>query len=185
MCSATSRSRADDAREPGADQGGREGAAAAGGRHLETLLRSRASKVQRRAAGWGFEWRSVDSALEALKEEVGSSRRTPTPTTRAGDRRRAVRDGVGRPQARVDPESAPRRTVRGLSERYERLNEMLKERGSTLNTTSFREERCGPCSGRPAVTEALERIDALERDPERRLDGGRSVSRPGSPSTPP
>src|SRR5262249_8617545 len=31
---------------------------------------ARASKVQRRAAGWGFEWRSVDSALGALREEV-------------------------------------------------------------------------------------------------------------------
>src|SRR5207247_1500073 len=31
---------------------------------------ARAAKVQRRAAGWGFEWRSADSALAALREEV-------------------------------------------------------------------------------------------------------------------
>ena len=31
---------------------------------------ARAAKVQRRAAGWGFEWRSVDAAVEALREEV-------------------------------------------------------------------------------------------------------------------
>jgi tetrapyrrole methylase family protein / MazG family protein len=32
---------------------------------------ARASKVQRRTAGWGFEWRSAGSAIQALKEEVG------------------------------------------------------------------------------------------------------------------
>ena len=31
---------------------------------------ARAAKVQRRAAGWGFEWRSPQSALAALREEV-------------------------------------------------------------------------------------------------------------------
>src|SRR2546426_111942 len=31
---------------------------------------ARASKVQGRAAGWGFEWRSVEGAVEALRQEV-------------------------------------------------------------------------------------------------------------------
>lgn len=32
---------------------------------------ARAAKVQRRAAGWGFSWRSLEQALAKLREEVG------------------------------------------------------------------------------------------------------------------
>ena len=95
---------------------------------------ARASKVQRRAAGWGFEWRSVDSALEALKEEVGELETH----TDADNAEQEIGDvlfatvSVAR-RLGVDPESALRRTVRGFAERYERFNEMLEERGLTLD----------------------------------------------------
>ncbi len=95
---------------------------------------ARASKVQRRAAGWGFEWRSVDAALEALKEEVGELETH----TDADNAEQEVGDvlfatvSVAR-KLGVDPESALRRTVRGFAERYERFNELLDERGMTLD----------------------------------------------------
>ena len=95
---------------------------------------ARASKVQRRAAGWGFEWRSVDSALEALKEEVGELETH----TDADNVEQEIGDvlfatvSVAR-RLGVDPESALRRTVRGFAERYERFNEMLEERGLSLD----------------------------------------------------
>jgi MazG family protein len=95
---------------------------------------ARASKVQRRAAGWGFEWRSVDSALEALKEEVGELETH----TDADNAEQEIGDvlfatvSVAR-RLGVDPESALRRTVRGFAERYERFNAMLEERGLTLD----------------------------------------------------
>ena len=95
---------------------------------------ARASKVQRRAAGWGFEWRSVDSALEALKEEVGELETH----TDADNAEQEIGDvlfatvSVAR-RLGVDPESALRRTVRGFAERYEWFNEMLEERGLTLD----------------------------------------------------
>jgi len=95
---------------------------------------ARASKVQRRAAGWGFEWRSVDSALEALKEEVGELESH----TDADNAEQEIGDvlfatvSVAR-RLGVDPESALRRTVRGFAERYERFNAMLEERGLTLD----------------------------------------------------
>ena len=95
---------------------------------------ARASKVQRRAAGWGFEWRSVDSALEALKEEVGELETH----TDADNAEQEIGDvlfatvSVAR-RLGVDPESALRRTVRGFAERYERFNEMLEERGLSLD----------------------------------------------------
>jgi MazG family protein len=95
---------------------------------------ARASKVQRRAAGWGFEWRSVDSALEALREEVGELETH----TDADNAEQEIGDvlfatvSVAR-RLGVDPESALRRTVRGFAERYERLNAMLEERGLSLD----------------------------------------------------
>jgi MazG family protein len=95
---------------------------------------ARASKVQRRAAGWGFEWRSVDSALEALKEEVGELETH----TDADNAEQEIGDvlfatvSVAR-RLGVDPESALRRTVRGFAERYERFTAMLEERGLSLD----------------------------------------------------
>jgi MazG family protein len=95
---------------------------------------ARASKVQRRAAGWGFEWRSVGSALEALKEEVGELETH----TDADNAEQEIGDvlfatvSVAR-KLGVDPESALRRTIRGFAGRYERLNDMLEERGLTLD----------------------------------------------------
>jgi MazG family protein len=95
---------------------------------------ARASKVQRRAAGWGFEWRSVDSALEALKEEVGELETH----TDAANAEQEIGDvlfatvSVAR-KLGVDPESALRRTVRGFAERYGRFSEMLEERGLSLD----------------------------------------------------
>ena len=95
---------------------------------------ARASKVQRRAAGWGFEWRSVDSALEALREEVGELETH----TDADNAEEEIGDvlfatvSVAR-KLGVDPESALRRTVRGFAERYERFTAMLEERGLSID----------------------------------------------------
>jgi tetrapyrrole methylase family protein/MazG family protein len=76
---------------------------------------ARASKVQRRAAGWGFEWRSPGSAIEALKEEVGELE-THSDADNAEEEigdvlfaTVAVARKLG-----VDPETALRRTIRGL-----------------------------------------------------------------------
>ncbi|HJU57591.1 MAG TPA: nucleoside triphosphate pyrophosphohydrolase [Actinomycetota bacterium] len=103
---------------------------------------ARASKVQRRAAGWGFEWRSVDSALEALREEVGELETH----TDADNAEEEVGDvlfatvSVAR-KLGVDPESALRRTVRGFAARYERFTEMLEERGLSLDAVPEDEVR--------------------------------------------
>lgn len=103
---------------------------------------ARASKVQRRAAGWGFEWRSVASALEALKEEVGElEARTDGDNAEeeVGDvlfATVAVARRLG-----VDPETALRRTIRGFAERYGRFRGMLEERGLDLEQLSEAEIR--------------------------------------------
>ena len=103
---------------------------------------ARAGKVQRRAGGWWFEWRSVDSALEALKEEVAELE-THTDADNAEEEigdvlfaTVAVARKLG-----VDAESALRRTTRGFAERYQRFSELLRERGQALEDLSETEIR--------------------------------------------
>jgi len=103
---------------------------------------ARAAKVQRRAGGWGFEWRSVDSALEALDEEVAELRRY----TDAANAEEEIGDVLFATVALarklgVDAESALRRTTRGFAERYERFNELLRERGRSLDELTEAEIR--------------------------------------------
>jgi tetrapyrrole methylase family protein/MazG family protein len=103
---------------------------------------ARAGKVQRRAAGWGFEWRSPDSALDALREEVDELARASTPEEReeeVGDvlfAAVAVARKLG-----VDPEGALRRTIRGFAARYERFVRLAEERGIDIDTASESELR--------------------------------------------
>jgi tetrapyrrole methylase family protein/MazG family protein len=103
---------------------------------------ARAAKVQRRAGGRGFEWRSVASAIEALREEVDEL----ATHTDADNAEEEVGDvlfatvAVAR-RLGVDPESALRRTVRGFSKRYERFSELVRERGLRLEDLSEAEVR--------------------------------------------
>jgi tetrapyrrole methylase family protein/MazG family protein len=103
---------------------------------------ARAAKVQRRAAGWGFEWRSKASALEALREEVGELE-THTDADNAEEEigdvlfaTVAVARTLG-----VDAESALRRTIRGFAERYERFTALAAERGLDVERMSEAEVR--------------------------------------------
>jgi MazG family protein len=103
---------------------------------------ARASKVQRRAAGWGFEWRSPASAFEALKEEVGELESH----TDADNTEEEIGDvlfatvAVAR-KLDVDPESALRRTVGRFAERYDRFRATLDERGVAIDELSEEEIR--------------------------------------------
>jgi tetrapyrrole methylase family protein / MazG family protein len=94
---------------------------------------ARAAKVQRRAAGWGFEWRTLDGAMGKLREEVEE-------LASAGDREQAERElgdvlfaavSVGR-KLGVDAESALRRTTTSFAQRYERMAAIAAERGIDL-----------------------------------------------------
>jgi MazG family protein len=112
---------------------------------------ARAAKVQRRAAGSGFEWRSREAAMRALREEIEELDRATDPTNaeeELGDVLFAT-VSVAR-KLGVDPESALRRTVRGFSDRYDRMIELARERGLDVSQLSdqevlslFREARAG------------------------------------------
>ncbi|HEY7666964.1 MAG TPA: MazG nucleotide pyrophosphohydrolase domain-containing protein, partial [Actinomycetota bacterium] len=106
-------------------------------------------KVQRRAAGWGVEWRTAGSAVEALREEVdelAAARDPANAEEEIGDvlfATVAVARKLG-----VDPESALRRTIRGFAARYDRTRELARERGLDLEAMTeedlralFREAR--------------------------------------------
>lgn len=103
---------------------------------------ARAAKVQRRAAGWGFEWRSVDSAVAALREEVDEL----TAHTDAVNAEEELGDvlfatvSVAR-KLGVDAESALRRTIRGFADRYERFKALAAERGLDVDAMSESEVR--------------------------------------------
>jgi MazG family protein len=91
---------------------------------------ARAGKVQRRAAGWGFEWRSVDGAVNALREEVDELAGATSPENaeeEIGDVLFAT-VAVAR-KFGVDAESALRRTIAGFATRYERFTTLAAERG--------------------------------------------------------
>jgi uncharacterized protein YabN with tetrapyrrole methylase and pyrophosphatase domain len=98
--------------------------------------------VQRRAAGWGFEWRSVDAAVGALREEVDELAAAADPANaeeEVGDvlfATVALARKLG-----VDAESALRRTVRSFAERYERFMALAAERGLDVETADERELR--------------------------------------------
>jgi tetrapyrrole methylase family protein/MazG family protein len=101
---------------------------------------ARAAKVQRRAAGWGFEWRSVDGALAALREEVGELERARSD----GELEEWLGEvlfaavAIAR-KLDVDAESALRRTTRGFADRYERFAELAAERDVDVENASDRE----------------------------------------------
>ena len=103
---------------------------------------ARAAKVQRRAAGWGFEWRTTEGALSALREEIGELERAADPDNaeeEVGDvlfATVAVARRLG-----VDPETALRRTVRGFAGRYDRFMAMADEQGLDLASMSEDELR--------------------------------------------
>ena len=109
---------------------------------------ARAAKVQRRAAGIGFEWRSVESAMAKLREEMAELESAPAEHAEdeLGDvlfAAVALARKLG-----VDAESSLRRTTRTFSERYEAMLRLAAERSLDIETLSedelvalFREAR--------------------------------------------
>jgi tetrapyrrole methylase family protein/MazG family protein len=109
---------------------------------------ARAAKVQRRAAGVGFEFRSVEGALGKLREEVGELEDAPPERAEEelGDvlfAAVAVARAIG-----VDAESALRRSTRTFAGRYEAMLDLARARELDLETLSepellslFREAR--------------------------------------------
>jgi tetrapyrrole methylase family protein/MazG family protein len=98
---------------------------------------ARAAKVQRRAAGVGFDWRSHDGAVAKVREELGELEREvadDAPTERIeeelGDLLFAVA-ALGR-RLNIDPETALRKATRRFGDRFERMREQAARDGVAL-----------------------------------------------------
>jgi len=100
---------------------------------------ARASKVQRRAAGNGFDWLSADAALGSVREELGEleaevaagGEGTARAEEEVGDLLFAV-TAVGR-KLGVDPETALRGATRRFAERFERMRAAAADDGVSLD----------------------------------------------------
>jgi MazG family protein len=98
---------------------------------------ARAAKVQRRAAGSGFDWRSFEGAVEKVREELAeleaeaSSEGPPERIEEElGDILFAVA-ALGR-RLDLDPETALRKATRRFGERFERMREQAARDGVSL-----------------------------------------------------
>jgi tetrapyrrole methylase family protein/MazG family protein len=94
---------------------------------------ARASKVQRRAAGSGFDWRTREAALAKLHEELAELEAATTPEE-AEDELGDVLFAAAAVARRIgaDPESALRRTTSRFAERYEAMRTRAEREGVDL-----------------------------------------------------
>jgi tetrapyrrole methylase family protein/MazG family protein len=97
---------------------------------------ARAAKVQRRAAGSGFDWRTGEAALAKVREELQELEEAPAERAEEelGDVLFAVA-ALGR-QLGVDPETALRKATRRFAERFERMKAHADAEGVRLESLS-------------------------------------------------
>ena len=101
---------------------------------------ARAAKVQRRAAGYGFDWRSKEAALSKVREELDELTEATDPgraEEELGDLLFAVASVARRLD--VDPETALRGATRRFSERFARMKETAEDEGLELPRLSDEE----------------------------------------------
>jgi tetrapyrrole methylase family protein/MazG family protein len=93
---------------------------------------ARASKVQRRAAGTGFDWRTRQGALAKVREELVELENAPPQQVEheLGDLLFAVA-ALGR-RLRVDPETALRKATTRFAERFDRMKTEAAAEGVAL-----------------------------------------------------
>lgn len=97
---------------------------------------ARASKVQRRAAGFGFDWRTREAALDKVREELDELEHASPDRAEEemGDVLFAVA-ALGR-RLDVDPETALRRATSRFAERFERMRAQAAAEGVNFEELS-------------------------------------------------
>jgi tetrapyrrole methylase family protein/MazG family protein len=97
---------------------------------------ARASKVQRRAASTGFDWRTREGALSKVREELDELEDAPPERVEEemGDLLFAVAS-LGR-RMNVDPETALRKATNRFAERFERMKSEAAAEGIRLEDLS-------------------------------------------------
>jgi tetrapyrrole methylase family protein/MazG family protein len=97
---------------------------------------ARASKVQRRAAGFGFDWRTREGAMAKVREELAELEEAPADRLEEelGDVLFAVAALARR--LSVDPETALRNATRRFGERFDRMRASAAASGVDLEGLS-------------------------------------------------
>jgi MazG family protein len=97
---------------------------------------ARASKVQRRAAGTGFDWKTRNAALAKVHEELDELEKAPPERAEEeiGDLLFAVAS-LGR-QLEVDPETALRKATARFAQRFDRMKAQAEADGVSLENLS-------------------------------------------------
>jgi tetrapyrrole methylase family protein / MazG family protein len=97
---------------------------------------ARASKVQRRAAGFGFDWRTREGAMAKVREELAELEEAPADRLEEelGDVLFAVAALARR--LSLDPEAALRNATRRFGERFDRMRAEAAAAGVDLETLS-------------------------------------------------
>jgi MazG family protein len=97
---------------------------------------ARASKVQRRAAGSGFDWRTTEAAMAKVREELAELERAGAEQAEdeLGDVLFAVA-ALGR-RMNVDPETALRKATARFADRFERMKILAEAEGVLLDDLS-------------------------------------------------
>ena len=116
-----------------------------GGRGLDDAIPrtlpalARASKVQRRAAGFGFDWRSSAGAAAKVREELAELEAAGPDAVEGetGDLLFAVA-ALARALG-VDPETALRKATRRFSERFEAMRSDAERQGTDLSSLTDEE----------------------------------------------
>jgi tetrapyrrole methylase family protein/MazG family protein len=100
---------------------------------------ARAAKVQRRAAGTGFDWRTREGAMAKVREELDELEAASPERVEEelGDLLFAVA-AVAR-RLNVDPETSLRKAVGRFSDRFERMKATADAQGVSLNELSEEE----------------------------------------------
>jgi tetrapyrrole methylase family protein/MazG family protein len=97
---------------------------------------ARAAKVQRRAAGYGFDWRTQEAAMGKVREELEELEEASPQQVEDefGDVLFAVA-ALGR-KLNIDPETALRKATRRFAGRFERMKTEAREDGVDLSALS-------------------------------------------------
>lgn len=100
---------------------------------------ARAAKVHRRAAGFGFDWRTKDRALAKVREELAELEDAPPERAEEelGDLLLAV--AAAARAVNADPETALRKATRRFTERFEAMKSAADEEGLDLSDLSDEE----------------------------------------------
>jgi tetrapyrrole methylase family protein/MazG family protein len=105
---------------------------------------ARAAKVQRRAAGTGFDWRSADGAASKVREELDEVMRE----VEGGEAPERIEEELGDllfavaalgRRLNVDPETALRKATRRFGDRFERMRDQALRDGVALEDLPERE----------------------------------------------